>query len=822
MNSPTVIRYRPSRFCRARVACSLLMVAWSTLSADGADLAPAIVPDTPAKIFPLDSVRLLETGPFAAAVQANRDYVLALEPDRLLAPFRREAGLPPKAQSYGNWESGGLDGHTAGHYLSALSNMIASGEDTPDTQLRRRLDYMVGELQACQKAFGGGYVGGVPGSRALWTAIAAGDIEAINKKWVPWYNLHKTFAGLRDAYLEAGCTQARDVLVPLGDWCVNLTSHLSDEQMQQMLNQEHGGMNEVLADIYAITGDRKYLATAERFNHRAILDPLIQHQDQLTGKHANTQIPKVVGLERIATLTGDKAADGGARFFWETVTEHRSVAFGGNSVSEHFNDPHDFHGMLLHREGPETCNTYNMLRLTEGLFASAPNAAYADYYERALYNHILASLNPTHPGYVYFTPIRPDHYRVYSVPGEGFWCCVGTGMENPGKYGQFIYAQARDGIYVNLFIASELKDVPLGLTLRQDTAFPDEERTRLTLKLARPQTFTLYLREPGWVAPGAYTVKVNGSPVPVTTPPSSYVAVRREWRDGDRVEIGLPMHTYVEGLPDGSPWYAIMHGPIVLAHPAGTWELTGLRADDARMAHVAMGPEVPLDHVPVLLADAGTIPSKVVADRAAGPLHFRLVDIVEPPAPDGLALIPFFRLHDARYQMYWEATTREGLAVRQEQLAAGERARAAREAATLDRVTPGEQQPEVEHAFQGEETETGLYNGRHWRHGRQFQYTLDAHGEKAAVLSVTYSGSDSGRTFDLFANDTLIATQNLVAEKLGEFVEKLYVIPPAVLAAAPGGRVTIKFVARKSLAGGVFDVRLLRPDGAAPPSPPAK
>ncbi len=791
----------------------------SSTFAGGASLAPALAPDTPAKLYPLDSVRLLDAGPFVAAVQANRDYVLALEPDRLLAPFRREAGLPAKAKPYGNWESDGLDGHTAGHYLSALANMIASGEDTPDGQMRQRLDSMVDELQACQTAFGDGYVGGVPGSRALWKAFAAGDIQALNKKWVPWYNLHKTFAGLRDAYLETGNTKARDVLVRLGDWCVKLTSPLSEAQMQEMLNQEQGGMNEVLADIYAITGDRKYLVTAERFNHHAILDPLIRHEDRLTGKHANTQIPKVVGLERIATLTGDKAADGGARFFWETVTQHRSVAFGGNSVSEHFNDPHDFQGLLLHREGPETCNTYNMLRLTEGLFASAPDAAYADYYERALYNHILASINPTHPGYVYFTPIRPDHYRVYSVPGEGFWCCVGTGMENPGKYGRFIYARAQDGIYVNLFIASELKDSSLGLTLRQDTAFPDEESSRLTLKLAQTKTFTLQVRQPGWVAPGAFALAVNGEPVAITTAPSSYVAIRREWRDGDRVEIKLPMHTTIEGLPDGSPWQAILRGPIVLAHPAGDWELTGLRANDSRMAHVASGPEVPLDQAPALLATAAEITSNVVADPAAGPLHFRLVDIVEPASKEGLTLIPFFRLHDARYQMYWETTTREGLAARKQQMAAAESARAAREAATLDSVAPGEQQPEVEHGYQGEGTESGLYNGRHWRHGRDFQYTLNTKGERNVLLSVTYSGSDSGRLFDIQANGTLVATQELVGEKIGEFVEKRYPIPASVIAAAPDGRVTIRFVAKKVLAGGVFDVRLLRSGGAASTSP---
>jgi DUF1680 family protein len=803
-------------FHRGRVARLASMIVALAGSGFAAGSASQVVPDTPASILPLTSVRLLDGSPFNAAVKANREYLLALEPDRLLAPFRREAGLPAKAKSYGNWESGGLDGHTAGHYLSALANMIASGDDTPNHQLRHRLDYMLGELQACQKAFGDGYVGGVPGSRELWKQVAAGDVDAVNHKWVPWYNLHKTFAGLRDAWLETGNFTARDVLVHFGDWCVTLTSKLSDDQMQRMLNQEHGGMDEVMADIYAITGDRKYLTTAERFEHHAILDPLEKQRDELTGKHANTQIPKVIGLERIATLTGDRTADSGARFFWDTVTEHRSVAFGGNSVSEHFNDPHDFHGLLMNREGPETCNTYNMLRLTEQLFASAPDAAYADYYERALYNHILASIDPTDPGYVYFTPIRPDHYRVYSTPGESFWCCVGTGMENPGKYGEFIYARGHDGLYVNLFIASELKEASLGLTLRQDTAFPDEERSQLTLKLDHPQTFTLYVRQPGWVARGAFTLTVNGTPETIATAPSSYVPLHREWRDGDRVVIGLPMHTTVEGLPDGSPWYAILHGPIVLAHPAGTWKLTGLRADDSRMAHVAAGPEVPLDQVPVLLTDAKTIPSKVVSDPAAGPMHFRLVDVVEPPAKEGLTLMPFFQLQDQRYQMYWETTTRAGLAARKEQLAAAERARVAREAATLDQVSPGEQQPEVEHAFKGEDTESGLYNGRHWRHGRDFQYTFATHGAPAVELSVTYSGSDAGRKFDILANGTVIATQDLVGEKVGEFVEKRYPIPAAVLAAAPDGRVTIRFVAKKVLAGGVFDVRLLRADGVSP------
>jgi DUF1680 family protein len=792
------------------IACCL------SLTAQAAEL-PA--PATPARMLPLTSVRLL-AGPFADAIKANRTYLLALDPDRLLAPYFREAGLEPKAKVYGNWESCGLDGHTAGHYLSALATMIASGADTPDGELKRRLDYMVSELGRCQKASDDGYIGGVPGSRELWKDVAAGRVEAVNEKWAPWYNLHKIFAGLRDAFQIAGNQQARAVLVRYGDWCEKITSGLSDEQMQRMLGQEHGGMNEVLADIYAITGNEKYLRLARRFCHKALLDPLERHEDRLTGKHANTQIPKVIGLERIATLTGDKEADSGARFFWENVTGKRTVAFGGNSDSEHFNDPKNFSGMLESREGPETCNSYNMLRLTEQLFASRPGAAYADFYERALYNHILASINTGRPGFVYFTPIRPDHYRVYSQPDKCFWCCVGTGMENPGRFGEFIYAQATNGLYVNLFIASEIAATNLGLTLRQETAFPDEPRTRMTLKLKKPSVFTLYLRHPGWVAAGGFSVKVNGNPFVVASTPSSYAEIRREWRNGDRVEIELPMRTTVERLPDGSDWVAILRGPIVLASPAGTNDLRGLYADDSRMGQIASGPLVPMDQVPVLLDGATDIPKHVKPDPAAGPMHFRLADVVEPPASNGLPLIPFFRLHDARYQMYWHLTTKAELAAKGERLAAEERAKASREANTLDRIAPGEQQPEVEHDFKGEGSKTGFAEGRRWRDGKSLQYTLSTRGEKAVDLVVTYWGGDGGRTFDILANGTLLATQELKAEKPGEFIEKRYPIHSDVLAAAADGRVTIKFVAKVWVAGGIFDLRLARANGSAAQNSP--
>lgn len=783
----------------------------------GVSMAANDAPGAPARLFPLTAVRLLPS-PFTDAVAANQAYLLAHDPDRLLAPFLREAGLEPRAQPYGNWESGGLDGHTAGHYLSALAMMIASGADTPEGEFSRRLDYMLAELERCQSAAGDGYLGGVPGGRAFWRNLAAGRFEAhgfgISGKWVPWYNLHKTFAGLRDAWLIAGRPKAREILVRYGDWCVRLISGLSDAQMQDMLRAEHGGMNEALADLYAMTGDEKYLLAARRFNHQAVLGPLMRREDRLTGLHANTQIPKVIGLKRIAALTGDEQARSGARFFWENVVTRRTVAFGGNSVAEHFNDPGDFSGMIGHREGPETCNTYNMLHLTERLFASSPKAAYADFYERALFNHILSSIHPDVPGYVYFTPIRPRHYRVYSQPEVGFWCCVGTGMENPGRFGKFIYAQAKDGVFVNLFIPSKLTATHLGLVLRQETAFPDEPRTRLTMELREPAVFTLHLRHPGWVAAGGFAVRVNGRPVEIASTPSSYVAVNRVWRSGDRVEIELPMRTTVERLPDGSDWVALLHGPVVLASPSGTNDLVGLRADDTRMGHVAHGPVVPLDQVPMLVAGVDELPRHVKPDAAAGPLRFRLVDVVDPPADGGHPLMPFFRLHDERYQMYWQLTTREKLAAYRGRVAAVERARAEREANTLARVAVGEQQSEVEHGFAGEGTETGEHQGRRWRHGQSFQYTLNSRGEKAVDLAVTYWGGDRGRVFDILVNDTLLATEQLDGSPPQEFVEKRYAIPADVLASAPDGRLTVRFVARVWLAGGVYDVRLMR---RAPP-----
>jgi len=565
---------------------------------------------------------------------------------------------------------------------------------------------------------------------------------------------------------------------------------------------------------------------AQRFSQRTLLDHLERHEDSLTGLHANTQIPKAIGYARIAELGGDPAGLDAAKFFWQTVVRRRTVAFGGNSVHEHFNPPDDFSSMIESREGPETCNTYNMLRLTERLFRADPAAEYADYYERALFNHILSTEHPVHGGFVYFTPIRPRHYRVYSQPTQCFWCCVGTGMENHGKYGQFIYAHQGDDLFVNLFIASELHWQERGLALRQDTHFPDESRTRLVLALEKPTRFALRVRHPSWVAANDFQIRVNGESWRDNSTPSSYATITREWRDGDRVEIELPMRTTLEPLPDQSDYVAILRGPIVLAAKTGTEAMGDLTAGDGRMAHVSPGPYLPLDSAPMLVGDQATLTSHIraVSDR---PMTFVAPDILRPTQAANLELVPFFRVHDSRYMIYWRAVAPEAYDKVVTQLAAEEKERLALDARTLDRVTPGEQQPEVEHRVQGEGASTGVTNGRSWRESSGwFSYELRRPASAAAagaaalgagaakrgplMLQVTYSAGQRDRQFDIVVNDRAIATVALNGQQPDRFTDAHYAIPDDIVNAAKDGLLVVKFVAKSgSRAGAVFDVRLM-------------
>lgn len=761
----------------------------------------------PTEWFGLNHVSVAE-GPFLHAQDVNLHYMMEHDVDRFLVPYRQAAGIKTTAQIYPNWEAEGLGGHVGGHYLTALSQMAAAG----DVESRRRLERMVAALAECQRASGGGYVGPYPVNDPFWQQLKAGKIEVsdfgLNGKWVPFYNLHKMFAGLRDAWLIAGNVEARDVLIRMSDWTEQQLSGLSDDQMQQMLQCEHGGMNEVFADVYAITGEPRYLRLARRFSHRLILDPLLRGEDQLDGLHANTQIPKVIGFARIAELSNDGDWFAASRFFWETVVQRRSVAIGGHGVREHFNPVGDFSSMVQSPQGPESCNSYNMLKLSAILYRTEPLARYADFSERVLFNHILSSQHPQHGGLVYFTPMRPRHYRVYSQANECFWCCVGTGMENHGKYAGFVYARGDASLTVNQFIASTLNWPEQGLRLTQATRFPEEARTELRFALDAPRHFSLRLRHPQWVAQDAFEIRINGQPEPGVSASGNYRIIERQWRDGDVVEIALPMQTTIERLPDGSEYVAVLHGPIVLAARTGTEHLDGLIADDARMAHVANGPLQPLDKAPMLVADPDDLASgiKVVAGQ---PLRFSAVALIRP-ADDArrLTLEPFHGVHDARYMVYWRTTTAADYPRLVRQLHASEAARLALEARTLDLVEPGEQQPEVEHHYSGEGSETGTFLGRHWRSAKQwFGYDLVA-VRKPTALMLTYDGGQRDVHFHIELNGERLAEVTLQGGKPDSFVAVDYPIPAPLLAA--DGHYRLRFVAAQgSATAAIYEVRLI-------------
>lgn len=677
-------------------------------------LPMAVGAQLPLKVesYPVTHVRLKES-PFKHAEQMDICYLLGLDADRLLAPYLKEAGLPPKAPNYTNWEDTGLDGHIGGHYLSALSYMYAS---TGDARIREWLHYTLSELKRCQEAAGDGYLCGVPHGRQVWKEISEGNIRAsgfgLNDRWVPLYNIHKIYGGLRDAYVQAGVAEAKKMLVALTDWMERVVSNLTNEQMQDMLRSEHGGLNEVFADVAELTGNPRYLKLAHSFSHREILEPLLRGEDNLTGMHANTQIPKVIGFKRIADLEGNAAWNEGVRFFWNTVVNHRSVSIGGNSVREHFHPADDFDSMLHSEQGPETCNTYNMLRLTKMLYATDGAPSYMDYYERALYNHILSTQNPVQGGFVYFTPMRAGHYRVYSQPQTSFWCCVGSGLENHARYGEMIYGHRGDDLYVHLFIPSVLRDERRGLTLTQENNFPEEEATSLTFDLKKPKRFTLRIRSPHWVNPGGLRLMLNGASVPMTVE-DGYVSLTRTWSKGDRVHLELPMHLRAEGTPDGKARYSFLYGPLVLAANMGVQGQQGLYADDSRGGHIAAGELLPADRMPVLVGEPETLLTHL--HKVEGkPLTFAL-NGVSPAALEGLELIPFNRLHECRYMIYFPLISEHDLLLREEQLAREERERMALDSRTVDKVVCGEQQPESDRFIRMEKAHAGADNGVHWR-----------------------------------------------------------------------------------------------------------
>ena len=754
--------------------------------------------------FPLQDVKLLES-PFLQAQQTDLHYIMAMNPDKLLAPFLREAGLTPKAPSYTNWENTGLDGHIGGHYISALSMMYAA---TGDTTVYNRLNYMLDELYRAQQAVGTGFIGGTPGSLQLWKEIKEGNIHAgsfnLNGKWVPLYNIHKTYAGLRDAYLYAGSDLARQMLIALTDWMADITSGLTDEQMQDMLRSEHGGLNETFADVADITGDKKYLELARKFSHKTLLEPLTKDEDCLTGMHANTQIPKVIGYKRIADLTQDHDWDHAARFFWNTVVKHRSVCIGGNSVREHFHPADNFTSMLNDVQGPETCNTYNMLRLTKMLFQSSPDSRFADYYERALYNHILASQQPAKGGFVYFTPMRSGHYRVYSQPETSMWCCVGSGLENHTKYGEFIYAHTEDTLYINLFIPSRLTWKEKNLVLAQESRFPDEEQIRFRVEKSTKKAFSFKFRYPAW-AKGA-SVSVNGKVQDITAQPGEYLTIHRKWKAGDEITLNLPMQVTLEQIPDQEQFYAFMYGPVVLANPTGTENMDGLYADDSRGGHIAHGKQVSLEKIPMLIGSSESL-SQAVRKTDDKQLSFNYTGSVYPAQKEALKLIPFFRLHDSRYAIYFHRVTQtEAESIRKEMEL---KERKAMELAnqTVDIIFPGEQQPESDHGIQYEQAEAGTNKDRHFRRAKSwFSYNLKVKEEAGRLMIVTRK-EDKMKVSILLNNEKLTVNPTISEPDKEGFITVCYPLSRKLSA----GNYPIRFSPDETeWTPAIYEIRLLK------------
>lgn len=588
--------------------------------------------------FALTDVRLLD-GPFKHATELNVNVLLRHEPDRLLSKFRSEAGLEPKAEPYGGWEAETLAGHSLGHYLSALSLMYLT---TGDSRFLDRVNYIVEELKVCQDAGISGYIGASPGARKiLEEEVSKGVIRSsgfdLNGLWAPFYTQHKILAGLRDAYRLCHNTEALEVSQRFADWIYTVVDDLSPDQIEDMLHCEYGGMLEVLADLYADTGKDKYLNMSRIFQDKFILEPLSRGEDILPGKHGNTNIPKLIGLARRYELTGDTMDRKTAEFFWQTVVKHHSYVTGGHGNKEYFGEA-DQLSDRLGNETTETCNVYNMLKLTDHLFVWTASAEAADFYERALFNHILASQNPEDGRVTYNLSLEMGGFKSFQDP-EWFTCCIGTGMENHSKYGGSIYFHNDKELFVNQFIASELTWNEKGMKVTQTTRYPEEQGTALEISTGEPVELTVNIRYPSWATQGI-EIAVNGHKKHIDNQPGSFVPLKRKWKNGDRIEVTIPFELRLESMPDDSLRVAVFYGPAVLAGELGP-----------------VGDQASPDTLPV--------PVLMTTDRDPAnwmkPVDNSINTFMTDSTgrPRDVQMKPFYVTYDERYSIFWDMTSEE-------------------------------------------------------------------------------------------------------------------------------------------------------------------
>lgn len=706
--------------------------------------------------FPLSDVRLLES-PFKTAMQADAKYLLEVEPDRLLAGFREHSGLKPKGKMYGGWESSGLAGHTLGHYLSACAMEYAS---TGEAEFLKRVNYMVDELAECQENRKTGYIGTIPKEDSVWTEVAAGRIHTrgfdLNGAWSPWYTVHKIMAGLLDAYLYCNNQKALQLETKFADWTGNTIKNLNDSLMQKMLFCEYGGMSETLANTYALTGNKNYLDLSYRFYDKRILDSLAAKEDVLPGKHSNTQIPKIIGSARRYQLTGDQRDATIANYFWTVVTQDHTYATGGNSNYEYLGPAGKLNDQLTDNT-TETCNTYNMLKLTRQLFSVAPSAKLMDFYEKALYNHILSSQNHDDGMMCYFVPLRMGGKKHYSSPFTTFTCCVGSGMENHVKYGESIYFEGRDGsLYVNLFIPSTLTWKKKGVVIKQETQIPANNQTLFTISASKSSSFPIRIRKPFWAK--NISITINNQAQPVTADADGYLVLNRKWNNNDKIVCTLNSDFYTESMPDNPDRKAIFYGPILLAGVLGNTE-----------------PD-PVNGTPVFVSNESS-PSQWIKPVESSNLIFKTVGIGRP---NDVNLIPFNRVKDEYYAVYWDTFTAEKWIKQQKIYEAEKLKQQELEAKTVDILRMGEMQPERDHELNGERAFTGESHGRKWRSTRgsnlSFKMKIEANAQNTLICS--YWGMDNrGRNFDILVDGVKIATEDINKYKESRFYDISYPIP---------------------------------------------
>ena len=751
--------------------------------------------------FELRQVRLLD-GPFRACMERDRRYLLSLDNDRLLHTFRITAGLPSHAKPLGGWENpsrsgpfGGLAcGQFMGHYLSASAMMVAS---TGDEKLKAKVDALVAELAKCQAALG---------TRGFLHTLREADfdrLEAGEPIWGNYYTIHKMLAGLLDVHRHCGNRRALEVAKKLAGWVERRTRGQTVEfiarRWHRDLHVEFGGLNEALINLFAITGDAKNLETARRFDDEALYRPLAQGRDELMGLHVNTQIPKILGAARAYELTGEARYRRIAEFFWRQVALHRSYCTGGTSHYESWRSGPDKLAGQLGPATQECCCTYNMLKLTRHVFFWTTEPVVADFYERALFNGILGTQNPEDGMTMYYVPLAPGSWKTFASPLDSFWCCTGTGIESFAKPGDSIYFRDDEGLWVNLFIASELSWPEKGLSVRQETRFPDQEGTTLRFSAPHPVEMALRVRVPYWVKGGA-RMRLNGSALAVPAAPGSFSTIRRAWRDGDRLEIELPMGLHLDPMPDDRKVAAVMYGPLVLAGRLGT---KGPTPEQLRARTPA--PEGKPADAPWFAVESDD-PGSWIRPVAGKSLEFRTCG----QATD-VTLVPLARLFGECFAVYWDIL-RKGSPEHQSRLAADQR-RKDIEARTIDAVEIGQRASESTHAQAGERTETGGGGGRWWRHaaaGGWFGYRLKVLSDQPAVLCCTYWGGDvPPRKFDLLVDGARIATQDLNRNKPGEFFDVEYAIPAQLTRGKQN--VTVRFQAHPgNIAGGLFGLRVLK------------